>query len=308
MSQVLDYSAGFPGAANIAAAGFSGAVRYVGYPERRKCTTSGELVDFDRERIGLAAVHEGAATDWRGGFSAGQGFGRRARDHANAIGFPADRPIYMAIDQDVVNSGEFATAEAYIRGASTVLGGSARTGVYGEANIIERMRNARADGEPICEYFWLTTAWSQGKRPAANLFQRAGTVVVGGIACDINDVLTADWGQHNYAGGLSMADLTQTQFNQFMDSYLDSKTSTVHGQSMNLKSATFNAAQWAGDAFNTGKAITGQLSTTETKVLAAVASDRPVVDMDADDIEALISGFSAATRQAMRDVLGSLND
>lgn len=303
MSQALDYSAGFPGAENIKRAGYVGAVRYIGFPDRRKCTTREEFADFDNHQVAMALVFENNATDWRGGEEQGIRSGRRARDHANAIGFSADRPIYMAVDQDVVTAAEYNLMVNYLRGAGQSLGGSALTGVYGEVSVVERARDAG-----VASWFWQTAAWSGGKRTTAHLFQHVGTVNVGGIACDINDVLTPDWGQHNYKGGLSMADLTQTQFNQFMDGYLDSKTDTIQGQSMNLKTATFKAAQWSGDAFNTGKAIAGQLSTTETKLLAAYQSDQPVVELDAADIEALISGFSASTRQAVREVLGSLDN
>jgi hypothetical protein len=55
---VLDYSAGFPGAAAIRRAGYGGAVRYIGFPSRVKCTTAGELADFDRHGLGMALVYE----------------------------------------------------------------------------------------------------------------------------------------------------------------------------------------------------------------------------------------------------------
>ncbi|MEV4314229.1 DUF1906 domain-containing protein [Actinocrispum sp. NPDC049592] len=192
MNQVLDYSAGFPGAGAIKSAGYAGAVRYIGFPDRRKCTTRDELDDFSANQIGMALVFENSTTDWRGGFGTGQVSARRARDHANAIGFPADRPIYMAVDQDVVRDGEFATMVEYLRGASTSLGGVHVTGVYGEADVIDRARDAG-----VAAWFWQTAAWSRGRRTSAHLFQRVGTVNVGGVGCDINDVLQEDWGQHN---------------------------------------------------------------------------------------------------------------
>lgn len=192
MVQVLDYSGGFPGAQNIKNKGYVGAVRYIGRSGNPKNTTKSELLDFTNRNIGMALVFEGAATDWRGGFGAGQVNGRASRDHANSIGFPANRPIYMAVDQDVVRSGEFATMVEYLRGAGTSLGGSGRTGVYGEADVIDRARSAG-----VASWFWQTAAWSGGRRTTAHLFQRIGTVSVGDVACDVNDVLQADWGQHN---------------------------------------------------------------------------------------------------------------
>lgn len=196
MSQVLDYSTGFPGAAAIKKAGYVGAVRYIGFPDRGKCTNRGEFADFADHQLGIALVFEANAARWREGFSAGEVDGRRGRDHSNTVGFPADRPIYMAIDQDVVRSGEFATMVEYLRGAGSTLGGVGVTGVYGEADVVDRARQAG-----VASYFWQTAAWSRGRRTTANLFQRVGTVYVGGIACDISDVLAPDWGQHNYKGG-----------------------------------------------------------------------------------------------------------
>lgn len=193
MTEVLDYSAGFPGAENIANAHYAGAVRYIGFPGRHKCATAGELADFDAYDRGMALVFEDTLTRWRGGRTAGAVDARLGRNHATAIGWPAGRPLYMAIDQDVVGFGEMATAMDYLRGAADTLGDPRLVGVYGEADVIDRARD-----EGLAGYFWQTAAWSRGRRTTANLFQRIGTVYVGGIACDVNDALTPDWGQHNY--------------------------------------------------------------------------------------------------------------
>jgi hypothetical protein len=58
--------------------------------------------------------------------------------------------------------------------------------------VLDRARDAG-----VASWFWQTAAWSRGRRTTAHLFQHVGTVNVGGIACDINDVLSDDWGQHN---------------------------------------------------------------------------------------------------------------
>lgn len=195
MSQVLDYSAGFPGAQAIKDAGYPGAMRYIGFPDRPKCATSEELRDFTAHDIGMGLVFEDDSGDWRGGRKAGATAGQLASLHAFDIGFPRGRPIYFAVDQDVVRTGDFETMLDYLRGANSVLGAEL-TGVYGEADVIDRARDA---GVASC--FWQTQAWSKGRRTKANLFQHVGTVRVGGVACDVNDVLADDWGQHNYKGG-----------------------------------------------------------------------------------------------------------
>lgn len=196
MVQVLDYSAGFPGAANIRAAGYIGAVRYIGFPNRVKCTTAGEFADFTNHGLGMALVYQDGTGDWLGGFPGGQAAGRRARDHANAIGFPGDRPIYMAIDRDIVTGAQFNTVIEYLRGASTTVGGAELTGVYGEHDVTVR---ARVSG--VAHWWWQCRAWSGTPvrlDPERHLYQHVGTIYVGRIACDFNDVLKEDWGQHTY--------------------------------------------------------------------------------------------------------------
>jgi len=200
MAQCLDYSAGFPGAVAIAGVRdkqgnqvYAGAVRYIGFPGRRKCTTFAELADFNAHGLGMALVFEDTAGDWRGGHDAGVRAGQLARAHATGIGFPKGRPIYLAIDQDVVTAGEFATVIEYLRGANGPLGGPGVTGVYGETDVIN---TARVAG--VATWYWDTTAWSHGIAASGiHLFQRVGTVKVGGVDCDVNDIHLPDWGQHN---------------------------------------------------------------------------------------------------------------
>lgn len=205
--QVLDYSAGFPGAANIKAAGYGGAVRYVGFSGRRKCANAAEVRDFTDHGLGMAAVFEDNTSRWRTGFNGGHDDGTAARQHATAIGLPTSLPIYMAIDQDVVATGEFSVMIDYLRGAAGPLGGANRVGVYGEADVLDAARVAKVAG-----YYWQTVAWSRGRRTEANLFQRLSGVTVGGIACDVNDVLQPDWGQHLIT--VEGADMTPEQADQ----------------------------------------------------------------------------------------------
>lgn len=201
MPQVLDYSAGFPGAANIKRAGYIGAVRYIGTPNNIKCTTAAELKDFTANGLGMALVFEQYATDWRGGWQAGFDNYRRARAHAIAVGFPANRPIYMAVDQDVVSPAEFQQALDYVRGARDAAGGDpGLVGVYGEHDVCHAVASWRGtSNDRLCDFFWQCRAWSGTPVrlfAGRHLYQQVGTVTVGGVGCDINDVLRDDWGQH----------------------------------------------------------------------------------------------------------------
>lgn len=275
MSQVLDYSAGFPGAQAIKQAGYVGAVRYIGFPDRRKCTNRGELVDFNQHEVGMALVFERDASSWTAGFNGGQHDGRQARDHANKIGWPADRPIYMAIDQDVVRSGEFATMVEYLRGAGTTLGGVGATGVYGEADVVDRARDAG-----VASYFWQTAAWSRGRRTSAHLFQHVGAVSVGGIVCDVNDVLAPDWGQHNYkfykGGDVSKQDV------------VDALTGDKYANLGNR-----NAIDALGELLNRVLVLTDNTMPAINRALAGVAvnvhalTEKPTAEVGPEDIAAI---------------------
>lgn len=198
--QVLDYSAGKPGAAAIKRAGYAGAVRYIGFPNNRKCTSAAELDDFDAHGLGMALVFEETAGQWRNGRVQGERDARIARAHADAIGFPSNRPIYMAIDQDVVSASDFNAMLNYLRGSISVLG-LARTGVYGEHDVV------KAAAEHLgMTWLWQCRAWSGTpvrKYLARTLYQYFGhpaggpNPVINGIECDVNEVESADWGQHN---------------------------------------------------------------------------------------------------------------
>lgn len=193
MQQVLDYSAGYPGAAAIARAGYVGAVRYLRKEgaSRVRPITADERADFDRAGLAVALVYQHVSkTRVLEGRGAGQHDARWALARAAEIGIPQPRAIYFAVDADHPP----AAVLMYFRGVADVLG-VARTGAYGSYRVVESLLSADLTG-----YAWQTAAWSGGKRSQrAHLFQRIGSPTVGGIAVDINDVLAADWGQHNHA-------------------------------------------------------------------------------------------------------------
>lgn len=294
MAQVLDYSAGFPGALAIVRAGYVGAVRYIGLPGRTKCTNRNEFEDFSRAGVGMALVFEEAAGNWRKGTAQGRLDGQRARDHANSIGFPADRPIYMAIDQDVVTEAEFAAMIDYLRGAGESLGGTYVTGVYGEADVIDRARDAKA-----ASWFWQTKAWSQKRVTAAHLLQLIGTVYVGGIGCDINDVLADDWGQHN--GG----DMTPEEHNMLQavyDGMYHGGKSTPGGRPLTETwGATLSTVTGLTDDEQN---ILGAVAAGKAEVLAAVAAIQPGGTPTPEQIAALAAQLNGLLGPSIAAELG----
>ncbi|MEV5537468.1 glycoside hydrolase domain-containing protein [Saccharopolyspora shandongensis] len=187
----LDYSAGVPKAAAVKAAGFDFVVRYVGTPGRRKNITAGEYRDMTGAGVGVALVFENRAGDALAGRAAGARNARAALDDANSFGWPADRPIYMAVDQDITTESQMRTVVEYLRGAADVLG-IERIGVYGEADVVDR-----AQRDNVARWFWQTKAWSRKRiSPHAHLVQQTETVRVDGVECDINTTDRPDIGQH----------------------------------------------------------------------------------------------------------------
>lgn len=182
MATGLDYSAGqIPGAA-VRAAGHSFVVRYVGTPGRRKNITAGEYRDLVAAGVTVWLVYENSTEDAMGGFTGGAAAARAARADANAVGYPAGGPIFFCADRHL-SQVEIPTGLAYLDGAASVLG-KAAVGAYGFSEFINP---ARSGGHA-------TFFWQCGSRSTVgsgvHLYQRnTGSTNVGGISCDVNDLL-----------------------------------------------------------------------------------------------------------------------
>lgn len=189
--QILDYSAGYPAATAIKQAGYGGVIRYLRKEgaSRVRPITAGELADMRKHGLAVALVYQAVSTSRiLEGRAAGAHDARWALNQAAAIGVAQPRAIYFAADRDIL-PGQLPAVRAYLDGAASVLG-KHRVGIYGEASVID----AAVPGHAA--YGWQTAAWSGGHRSrAAHLYQRIGQPVVGGVACDVNDVLKPDFGQ-----------------------------------------------------------------------------------------------------------------
>jgi hypothetical protein len=189
----LDYAGGRPGGAAIAAAGYGFVCRYLtdggsGLPG--KLLTTAEYADLQAHGIAIVLNWETTAGRMLEGYSAGNTDAGIADQVARALGHPADRPVYFSCDFDAAPSDQ-AAIDSYLMGVAAVLG-SDRTGVYGSYYVVQRCLDNGA-----ARWTWQTTAWSGGQRePRAHLYQRTGTVTVGGVACDVNEALQADFGQY----------------------------------------------------------------------------------------------------------------
>jgi hypothetical protein len=195
----LDYSAARLSGGAIRSAGYDFVIRYVGTPGRTKNITAAEYHDLVAAGVAVALVYENVAEDALGGFAAGQGAARAARADADSIGFPANRPIYFAVDW-VAIAPQMPAVMAYLDGAADVLG-IGQVGVYGFQLTI---RTAMDGGH--ARWFWQCGALS-ALVPGSHLYQHNNdNTSVSGITCDVNDALAPDFGQNTQS--TEVADMT----------------------------------------------------------------------------------------------------
>ena len=189
----LDYADGLPGGAAIAAAGYGFVCRYLtdGGPDLPdKLVTAAEYDDLQAQGIAIVVTWETTPTRMLGGYSAGSDDALIADQTALALGHPGDRPVYFSCDFDAAPTDQ-AAIDSYLTGVADVISLD-RTGVYGSYYVVQRCFDNKTAG-----WAWQTSAWSGGQRePRAHLYQRTGTVTVGGVNCDVNEALQADFGQY----------------------------------------------------------------------------------------------------------------
>lgn len=209
VARVIDYAWGQPGVAALKAEGAVAVCRYLAYPST---ATSGKLLtraEADGLRAaGIAIVSNweqaGSWTEFSGGAATGAAHAREAARQHLACGGPPDRPIYFSTDFNPTPA-QLPAVEAYYRGVASVIG-LVRTGAYGGYTTIKYLLE-----QDVIRWGWQTYAWSAGQwHPGTALRQVRNGVLIGGVDCDLNDAMTADFGQW---GGGDVADFDQNDAN-----------------------------------------------------------------------------------------------
>jgi hypothetical protein len=189
----LDYAGGRPSGAAIRAAGYSFVVRYLtdGGPNLPgKLLTPTEYRDLQSNAVAVVVNWETTADRMRAGRAAGIADAQSADTTARSVGHPEDRPVYFSCDFDATANDQLVIDE-YLRGAATIIGPS-RVGIYGGYWPVSRALN-----NGTAAWAWQTGAWSGGNvGPRIHIYQRIGTVIVGGVECDVNEARQPDFGQH----------------------------------------------------------------------------------------------------------------
>lgn len=209
MTEGVDYSDGRPGGAALAAAGKAFAVRYIGHSNPAVNLTTAEIADLHAHNVAVAVVLERGQTRLLGGEPTGRVDGAFAKSELAALGIPADRPVYFAVDFNAGPADQTAI-NAYLTGAATQLGIS-RVGVYGSFDVVTRCNRAN-----VADWYWQTIAWSRGLRADfIHLYQwqtgSTGAPHINGAPVDNDRAYQADFGQWpilpDSSTGAAMADI-----------------------------------------------------------------------------------------------------
>lgn len=123
------------------------------------------LNNYHAAGLATVCVWETTATRALAGYAAGQADARSAFSQERALGVPASKPIYFAVDFNET-PGQAGAVASYFRGVDSVLGVS-RVGGYGGYWTVDRLFNAG-----LIRLGWQTSAWSGGRwDPRAQLQQ-----------------------------------------------------------------------------------------------------------------------------------------
>jgi hypothetical protein len=190
----VDYAGGRPDPRTITRAGYSFVCRYL---SPGGVALPGKQL-LPEEYAGLAAAGVAVVVNWEttdtrmlGGYGAGAQDALSAQAQIRKVGHPTTRPVFFSADFDATTAQQ-AEIDDYLRGAASVLGPD-RVGVYGSYYVVKRCLDNHT-----ARWAWQAMAWSAGRvEPRAQLVQRIGSVVVGGVECDVNYTQQLpDYGQH----------------------------------------------------------------------------------------------------------------
>jgi hypothetical protein len=177
----------------LTAAGVRFACRYLSTDPAKNLTAS-ERDALHAAGISIVLVWETTGTSPKSGHAAGLAEAKTARAQATVLGFPANLPIYYAVDFDPTTA-QLAEVLDYLHGAADAEGAKDRVGVYGSYDVAEAAANAGY------AYLWQTYAWSSGQwASAAVIRQTLNGARIGGADVDLDEATAGNYGQWTPAG------------------------------------------------------------------------------------------------------------
>lgn len=238
-----DYAWERPSPAALAAAGYRFACRYLSYDTTGKNLTLYEAKALAAQGVSVVANWEWGAADATTGSATGATHARVALRQAANCGMPAGRPVYYSVDVDVPAS----AVTDYFRGVNSVHGGPATVGAYGSSAVIEGLRAA---GLIAWEWRTMSTGWAGGANaPHANIVQ-TGSTHVAGLGIDVNQALTADYGQWT-PGSTSTGDSDMTPEEHAMLADVQARVNAIETLPQNRQ----NALAWHLNAISQGRDV-----------------------------------------------------
>jgi Domain of unknown function (DUF1906) len=187
MTSGVDYAWSHPTPAALKAAKVAFVMRYLA-PDRSKSLTKSEATALAAAGIWVGVVWESTANRALAGKVGGVADAKAAAAQATACGMPAGRPIYFAVDFDATEAQQ-TQINAYLDGAASVIGRD-RVGIYGGYYPVKRALDA---GKAV--WAWQTIAWSGGQWDAWAHIRQGAQKTIGGVSCDLNTSMQADFGQ-----------------------------------------------------------------------------------------------------------------
>lgn len=194
--QGVDYSWARPGGKTLKDAGKHFAVRYIPYPGHGgKGLGAAERDDLLNNGVSIAMVFESYVGRPKEGFGAGAADAAESDRQLKALGFPANTPVYFAVDFDAAESQQ-GVIDDYLRGCASVIGAD-RVGVYAGYWVIKRCKENNT-----AKWLWQTYAWSGGNvHPDIHLYQYKNGQDLNG-AVDYCEARQENYGQWQ-AGGVA---------------------------------------------------------------------------------------------------------
>lgn len=167
---------------------YSGGVRYLSsYPQKNLSVA--EAAEARAAGKPLALVYEDGALDFAGGANAGVAKAHVAAPLLRELSWPADRPVYAALDG---NLSDVAYPMA-LEGVKAFAGALGRPeAVYGPRPFLAY---CAARG---VHFLWecASADFNTGPQPAGvSLQQLVAQANIDGVICDVDEVLADDWGQ-----------------------------------------------------------------------------------------------------------------
>jgi hypothetical protein len=283
MSIVVDCTS-TPSTVALTAAGVSGVTRYLSWLNRWGGTTHStgtnpkviRKAEFDRliaARIAVTLNWEFDAEDWLGGETAGQQHAAEAVKQARALGYPAGHAIIGSADFDMTSAQWVSHGRAYaLAFALGIRSAGYLPGVYGPYNVLTWARTL--GGFAVFWQAGMSHGWSGGRNanrwPYAHLRQLRHETI-GGIDCDVNEIIQPAYGQYQPWVAATPAVTTE----DFMADLTDLQKLHVLQAAVRVN----NACTPGVDTYRVPTKLDESTGITETSPVKTLGA--PVVDLDA---------------------------